>query len=599
MKQRGGTLSQTLHQLREARQELAERIEVALLRQEVEQLQSVAQPLSEHWDPVPARQWDFAYSDPRQHASLGQLGSPWSRIQDREDGRWIPVYETERDLALLRGTSRSLAAFTSTATGALETLTNYVIGTGLEVTAVANERTVDRAERDSEFIKGLLLRVGDVLEQFFDDNNFGQGSFSIGSATICESSDREMHKRSREDGEAFIALHPRKGGRVKVCFLEPDQVTEPANKRQLEDYLGVSDLESHWEFGVHTVVDGSMRCHDVANPLGYHVIHDGIGRDWDYIPSRRMVHIKRNVGANAKRGVGDFVAVQNDMERESKLRRNTAEGAAIHAAIVGIREHVPGATKSSIESFAAAQIGRDVEVANDDTTSTVRRARFDRPQIRDIPANMKWHAGPLGSLNSPIFIEVAGYLLRSLGNRWQMPEYMISGDASNANLASTLVSESPFVKARSDDQAMYARAMRSLAWKVLFIAWSHGRFDDSGLSFVQLRRLVKLKVDAPEVATRDMATLATTNHLLNQMGIKSRRTIAIENDLDYDEERVNMESESPALPGGSQPSLTLPGGSVAPARSEPMTEGMLEGEITSMTDDERAQWFDLMRQGYP
>lgn len=484
--------------------------------------------------------------------------------------------------------------------GALETLTNYVIGTGLEVTAVANEKAVSREDRESEFIKSLLRQVGDVLEQFFDDNNFGQGSFSIGSSTVCESSDREMHKRSREDGESFIALHPRKGGRVRACFVEPDQVTEPANKQKLEEYLGVDHLENHWQFGVHTVVDEGMRCHDVENPLGYHVIHDGVGRDWDYIPARRMVHIKRNVGSRAKRGVGDFVAVQNDMERESKLRRNTAEGAAIHAAIVGIREHVPGATKSSIESFAAAQIGRDVEVANDDTTTTTRRARFDRPQIRDIPANMKWHAGPLGSLNSPIFIEVAGYLLRSLGNRWQMPEYMISGDASNANLASTLVSESPFVKARSDDQAMYARAMRSLAWKVLFIAWSHGRFDDSGLSFVQLRKLVKIKVDAPEVATRDMTTLAQTNQLMNQMGIKSLRTIAIENDLDLDEERANMESESPALPGSSQPSLALPGGPVTPVnRPEPMTEGMLQGELEAMSPDERAQWFELMRQGYP
>ena len=35
--------------------------------------------------------------------------------------------------------------------------------------------------------------------------------------------------------------------------------------------------------------------------------------------------------------------------------------------------------------------------------------------------------------------------LRALGNRWDMPEYMISGDSSNANYASTLVSGAPFV----------------------------------------------------------------------------------------------------------------------------------------------------------
>ena len=45
-----------------------------------------------------------------------------------------------------------------------------------------------------------------------------------------------------------------------------------------------------------------------------------------------------------------------------------------------------------------------------------------------------------------------------------MPEYMVSGDASNANYASTLVAESPFVKARQagiDAEVVGSQAARA------------------------------------------------------------------------------------------------------------------------------------------
>ena len=122
-------------------------------------------------------------------------------------------------------------------------------------------------------------------------------------------------------------------------------MTQPADPRPLEDWLGCGEeFPSCWSFGIHT----PARETDLA--LGYHVIYDGTGLDWDYIPAARMENFKRNVPANAKRGVSDFYPVLGDLEREAKLRRNTAEGAALQAAIAWIVETPPGTMQAAARS---------------------------------------------------------------------------------------------------------------------------------------------------------------------------------------------------------------------------------------------------------
>ena len=79
--------------------------------------------------------------------------------------------------------------------------------------------------------------------------------------------------------------------------------------------------------------------------------------------------------------------------------------------------------------------------------------------------------------------------LRYVGVRWNMPEYMISGDASNANLASALVAEAAFrQRPREADQPVYLNAFRELFWKVLRIRFDAGAFSTWVGSFAELHR---------------------------------------------------------------------------------------------------------------
>jgi hypothetical protein len=130
-------------------------------------------------------------------------------------------------------------------------------------------------------------------------------------------------------------------------------------------------------------------------------------------------------------------------------------------------------------------------------------------------------------------------VLRSIGLRWTIPEYLISGDASNASYASTLVAESPFVKAREADQQYFRRHLQSLCWKVLRLAWRQGAFDHLGVPFETLLDRLTIQIGVPAVASRDLQALARTHELQLRLGLLSRRTAAAQAGLDFDQEQRN------------------------------------------------------------
>src|SRR6185369_4253327 len=101
-----------------------------------------------------------------------------------------------------------------------------------------------------------------------------------------------------------------------------------------------------------------------------------------------------------------------------------------------------------------------------DANTTVRNAAYYPPgSVLKVGYGQEYLPGPMGAERNAGFELVGQYSLRRIGVRWNMPEYMISGDASNGNYSSTLVAESPFVKAREADQQFYKRHFLSILWK--------------------------------------------------------------------------------------------------------------------------------------
>lgn len=490
-------------------------------------LPDLGSPLFEAWG-------DFV--DPRERiredAEFMGFGrwSGWSRIEDREDGKFLPIYETEEDLRLIRGQCRNLALFDAIAIGASESLANYVLG------KAGFDFVVKPAARQ-EISKDLLGRLQALVD------------LSVESLGLKDEFGRELHARSREDGEAFARLEF-SGGKFDVETIEPDQVVQPANPRPIEDWIGCSEeFVSSWSFGVHT------KYRQPHSPCGYHVVYDGAGRDWDYIPDERMIRIKRNTYRNAKRGVSDYFPVLSDMRAEAKLGSNMATGAALQAAIAWIEEHPTGTTQGQVNSLSAGLAeGRISQPTQANPGGQKSFQRYSAGTILRPSPGKLYKPGPMGSERNKDFVEVAGYVIRRIGIRWVFPEYMISGDASNANFSSTLVAESPFVKARESDQAFYASAFKDAVLKALRMAFDanlYGIHDAvGGESWETLRRLFDVKVMPPAVATRDIATLTTALDIQARRGWISNQTASTQLGLNYDEElSLGAKPDPVAAPG--------------------------------------------------
>lgn len=577
---------QTLEQLKARKQIAEEALETHALESQLALLEPDARAVQEGFSPFPSniRTDNFNTSDPAGHTIHGRAFIE-TRIDDTEGGKFFPYFENETDLSLLRATARGLSYFSDVGIGALQALKNYTIGTGFQYTAEKTERAID----DQRTANAIAI-TQDIIDQFIQDNNFVSEQVNPFEGSVSESMDREIHGRDRTDGEVFIVLHNH-NGRAKATILEPDMITEPANPRELEEFIQFTEVESFWEFGVHTMRDSHMGFEDVSRPIGYHAVYNSAGTDWDYIPARRMTHMKRNVPAKVKRGISDFIGIHELMARNAKLERNTATGAAIHAAIVGIISHVPGADKSQISGFAARQRGFDIDRPNDQSTQSVRHAVMDQPHFKSVPDGMTYEAGAQGQLRSNMFIEVAAFLRRAIGTRWAMPENIISGDASNSAFASLLVAEAPFVKARVADQAYFKRGFATIFWKAIRIAWEHGAYGD-GITFKELSRIVQIKIDAPDPASRDIAAKIQSDQILNTMGIKSKRTIAGENNLDFDVEQQNIESEP--IVGDSDSGSMGAVGSLSPT-----LESLIEDRLTSEESSKSREVARQMRFDYP
>ena len=475
-------------------------------------------------------------------STLTRYQRPATTLYDRTDGRFLPIYQTEFDLAVIRAMGRTLAQVSPALVGAVRSMCNYTIGEGFTFTANRD----DTAELSPSKSQKLVDAVQREINTLLDDMDF-VGSF-----------DREIHNSSIEDGEVFLQLKPRPCGGVKISRCEPDQVRQPASSRELEDWvsdtfeIACDEFVSSWSFGVHTRADEP----DVA--LGYHVVADETGVNWEYIPASRMEHIKRNVPRNAKRGFSDFYPIEADSTRGEKLRRNMAEGAAVQSAIAYVRQHVQGATRTGIEQMLGEnRVGTSQQQIPWGGSRPRSVVQYRPGTVVDLSAGLEYKPGPMGSDRANDFMVVAQYVQRMQAVRWSMPEYMFTGDASNANYSSTLVAESPFVKSCEAEQRFYSRHFVSLIWKALQIRWELGAFDQFGLAWEELEQTIEIKAECPAVATRDALANVQRQEILIRLGILSRKTAASQNGLDFE-----SEVELGATPEGQEGGESSSGDSV-------------------------------------
>lgn len=461
-----------------------------------------------------------------------------SRPDDRARGMCRPFFENELDLANIRGIGRFLGTAMDTGAGILENLTNYTIGNGFTYEVQSNETGAWK-----QLVAAVQVNVDDFNKQL---------------------AERESFIRGQRDGDWFTWVREFQGEPVPE-FVEPEFVTEPTNSRAVEDYCERYGLD--WFLGV------ASQPNRPARVVGYFVQWYGSNSDWDFVPAAEMVHAKLNVDTGVKRGISDFYPVYLTLERAMKLLGNTLQGAAVQAAIAFIRKHASGMSNDSVTSFATSKADRTATVQVGDGLKFIRGKKYDPGTIIDTTGT-DYVAGPLGQNNAPIYIQVIQAAFRVAGARWAMPEYMISGDASNANYASTLVAGGPFDRATQARQNRYKEYFEEAHWKALGIRCRLGQFARYGIhTLTELKQVLRLHVTPPTVAVQDAEKEEAIRKIRYDAGILSPTTWSNQVGLDRDAEIENGAKPvaTAAGPGAQSPQLNpgqpAPGNPVADAES--------------------------------
>lgn len=435
---------------------------------------------------------------------------------DRRDGQFLPFFGNEYDLQAIWGLARRLAIGDEIGAGLLDRLTDFTIGTGFTYRAEPKQPAAGDSAQE------LAAAAQEVIDEFLSESAW-EGDL-----------ERELFAASRRDGEFFLRLQSLPGRGIRALTIEPECVTEPADPRVVEDHYGLPPQS--WSFGVAT--DPS----DTSQVNGYFVQRYGDSRDWEFVPASEMIHCRINVERRVKRGLSDFYAAAAKLEKAGRLLGNTLEGSTIQAAIAFIREHAPSATRSQIESF---QLAKADTIAFEPRAAAPRARRHFYPgTVLDVGPGMKYHAAPLGQTSGPIFLAVVQAALRAVGARWGMPEYMISGDASNANYSSTLVAGSPFVRATEARQSVYRRYFGEVMRRVVDLAVEQGRFLRWGIAQRrELARQIEIVVTPPQVAiATDAEAQERVREIRHRAGVLSKRTWAAQVDLDFDQENRNQDA---------------------------------------------------------
>ena len=184
------------------------------------------------------------------------------------------------------------------------------------------------------------------------------------------------------------------------------------------------------------------------------------------VPAGQMQRLTANVDLSSPRGLPVFFALQNHLTDAVRTLKATGRIVEFRARIAMIRRHV-NATRESVQQV--------VETIKGDGGSPMKTARM-YPYAAIIDASDAT-AYEFPNEAAPVDKNVAAIQaeLRAAAAALGMPEYMLSGDASNANYSSTMVAEGPAVKTFEALQAELIEADVEVIQRALVVAAAAGR----------------------------------------------------------------------------------------------------------------------------
>lgn len=451
---------------------------------------------------------------------LGSEGSwlPISSPTSRRKGDNYPMFRTEQELALHRDLSRIMAAVNNHAIGLMGGLLSFVIGDGMA-------HQVTPGEGGS---KELARKVQNWTDDWSGDELWSEHQ-------------QEIFTRDRMDGESFVRVfQDADEQRPCIRYIWPEQVT----KRPTEGDINYS-------YGIRTAKN------DIAKPVAYWVADPYNPADGEEVDAKEIFHQKWNVLTGIKRGMPDFsFSTKDALAEAARLTKNMGAGAASREAVSWVQQHAT-ATEAQVNAWVTSNAdqrknkptGFGAQQAGAGKTISVN---VDDPAtVYNVPAGLQLvaMAGPAGA---ETHIKIVQLLLRAAGTRWNAPEWLTSGDASNMGAyTSSLVAESPFVRRIKMAQGIYRRRYIRLLKRVVLVA------EQMNLLPAGASTKCRFELTPPVPEVRNKLEDANVDQIYFGMGVKSPQRISREQAFDYDKDLEEINSHIDATSDYGLP-LPLP-----------------------------------------
>jgi hypothetical protein len=446
---------------------------------------------------------------------------------DRRYGRFVPMFQTELELAILRAASRVIANTNSFAQALVNGLTSYVIGTGFtyEPRTKRNPRTresLDPSDYFADFLK-------DLWEDFQERNGwYGDGRPSY---------EEERFGRRIVDGESMTALFVDPDtGLCSLRVVEPEQVVQPPGYSMYNANFGIlspqDDAQHHeaiWVFYGDNAVSGTWV------PL-FDTPPDHFSLEEN--PYQRVLHCRFNTPRSVKRGCPEFVFdTQDSFAIASNLRRNLGKGAAVQASYAILREH-EAMNESDVADMATALADYQRVNPLNNNLENMKRAES---AIVDAPKGMKF-VDPPGGKNAAGHVEILNAIILAAGGRWNALPWILGGKQETGGMTSgqnAQIAETPFGLSVQRAQRAEKGASVRIFWKVVEL-YCLVKGGIKGRSFEDLKQIVECHCEPRSIEFRDKDKKAGTDLALFKAKLKSGQTIQAEEGLDSDNEAENI-----------------------------------------------------------
>ncbi|TKJ32390.1 hypothetical protein CEE39_05685 [bacterium (candidate division B38) B3_B38] len=336
-------------------------------------------------------------------------------------------------------------------------------------------------------------------------------------------SQKEIFLHTLRDGECFIRYFvDKETGRTRIRFIDPQEVYDPENRHSQ---------------GIETDPD------DVITPINYYRSRDGKLKE--VIPAEEIQHIKILVDSNVKRGLSFLYVIMPLLKKYEQWLNDRIVLNKIRSAVAIIRRvsGAPAQVSDIVKQHSANSSGRQ-RALQPGTIITVSEG----VEYQMLSPNLQAQDVQYDGRNILLAITAATGLA----------EYMVSGDASNANYSSTMISESPSVREFEDWQNFFEEEFKIMFRKVVQAGIEYGLIPAESTRTIlvsneqgeMVEKEMKVPTNTeceivfPPLVHRNLKEESEAMLIHQKMGIVSHKTLAGKFGYDYEEELKKMQSEA-------------------------------------------------------